>query len=72
MATLHLKNLPDKLYRQLAARSRKHGRTMAEEVLQILSDALAEKLPLTLLDLKGLGKAAWKDVDPPRHVESER
>jgi hypothetical protein len=41
-------------------------------VTQILSDALEESEALSLLDLRGLGKEAWRDVDAAEHVERER
>lgn len=72
MATLNVKNLPDKLYRKLCAQARRHRRSTAQEVIQILSDALDQREPLSLLELRGLGKEAWRDVDAARHVQRER
>lgn len=72
MATLNVKNLPDKLYRKLCAQARRNRRSTAQEVTQILSDALAQPEPLSLLDLRGLGKEVWRDVDAAEHVERER
>lgn len=72
MATLNVKNMPDGLYRKLQARARRKRRSVAQEVTQILSDALAVEKPLSILDLRGLGKDHWKDVDAGEHVSGER
>ena len=72
MATLNVKNLPDVLYRRLQARAKRQRRSVAQEVTQILSDALAAPRPVSILELRGLGKEHWKDVEATRHVEDER
>ena len=72
MATLNIKNLPDDLHRRLKRRARQRHRSTAQEVTQILTDALSEPEPLSLLELRGLGKAVWEGVEPTEHVESER
>ena len=50
MATLNIKNLPDHLYRKLQKRAKLNRRSVAQEVAQILSEALERSDPL-LLDL---------------------
>jgi hypothetical protein len=72
MATLNVKNLPDALYRKLQARAKRQRRSVAQEVTQILSDALAAPRPLSILDLQGLGRAQWRSLDAPGHVTRER
>lgn len=72
MATLNVKNMPDKLYRRLQARARRQRRSVAQEVTQILSDALEAQQPLSILDLRGLGKQQWADADAAAHVRAER
>jgi plasmid stability protein len=72
MATLNVKNLPDALYRRLQARAKRQRRSVAQEVTQILSDALATPRPVSILELRGLGKEHWKDIEATRHVEDER
>lgn len=72
MATLNVKNLPDALYRKLQARAKRQRRSVAQEVTQILSDALAAPRPVSILELRGLGKEHWKDIEATRHVEDER
>lgn len=72
MAILNIKNLPDALYRKLQARAKRQHRSVAQEVTHLLSDALEAPKPLSIVDLKGLGKAHWKEVDASKHVERER
>ena len=72
MATLNVKNLPDALYRKLQARAKRQRRSVAQEVTQILSDALATPRRVSILELRGLGKEHWKDIEATRHVEDER
>ena len=72
MATLNVKNLPDALYRKLQARARRERRSVAQEVTQILSDALETPKPLSILELRGLGKELWQNVDATEHVGRER
>ena len=43
-----------------------------QELQQILSDALATPRPVSILELRGLGKEHWKDIEATRHVEDER
>ena len=72
MATLNVKNLPDALYRKLQARAKRNRRSAAQEVTQLLSDALETSEPLSILDLQGLGKAHWAAIDAVAHVRQER
>jgi plasmid stability protein len=57
MATLNVKNLPDPLYRKLQARARRQRRSLAQEVIHLLTQALEE---------------VWKGVDAAAHVDTER
>jgi hypothetical protein len=72
VATLNVKNLPDALYKKLQARARRQRRSVAQEVTQLLSEALEVPATLSILDLKGLGKEQWGDVDAAAHVRRER
>ena len=72
MAVLNIKNLPDALYRKLQARAKRQHRSIAQEVTHLLSDVLEAPKPLSILELKGLGKAHWRSVDPSKHIERER
>ena len=72
MATLNVKNLPDTLYRKLKARAKRERRSVAQEVAVILSQALEPAETLSILELRGLGKELWRDIDAAAHVDSER
>ena len=72
MAILNIKNLPDALYKKLQARAKRQHRSIAQEVTHLLSDALETPKPLSILDLKGLGKSHWKGIDASKHIERER
>ena len=72
MATLNIKNLPDSLYRKLQARARRQRRSVAQEVTVILTDALDAAKPLSILELRGLGKEEWQTVEATDHVRRER
>lgn len=72
MATLNVKNLPDGLYRKLQARARRERRSVAQQVTQILSEALEPRQELSILDLRGLGKEIWDGIDAAGHIRRER
>ena len=72
MAILNIKNLPAALYRKLQARAKRQHRSVAQEVTHLLSEVLETPKPLSILDLKGLGKQHWKGIDASKHVERER
>ena len=72
MATLNIKNLPDRLYRKLQARAKRQHRSVSQEVTHMLSEALEEPEALSILDLQGLGKEVWAGADAAQHVERER
>ena len=72
MATLNIKNLPDRLYRKLQARAKRERRSVAQQVTQLLSEALETPKSLSILELKGLGREYWRRVDAAAHVEKER
>jgi plasmid stability protein len=72
MATLNIKNLPDVLYRKLQARAKRERRSVAQEVTHLLSEVLETREPLSILELQGLGKELWREVEAAAHVERER
>ena len=72
MAVLNIKNLPDGFYKKLQARAKRERRSVAQEVTYLLSEALETAKPLSILELKGLGKEHWRKVDAAKHVERER
>ncbi len=72
MATLNIKNLPDRLYRKVQARAKRNRRSVAQEVTQILTDVTENPTSVSIVELRGLGKEAWEGVDPTAHVDAER
>ena len=72
MATLNIKNLPDALYRRLQARAKRERRSVAQEVTHLLSEVLETREPLSILELQGLGKELWREVEAAAYVERER
>lgn len=72
MATLNVKNLPDALYKKLQARAKREHRSVAQEVTHLLSQALDRPKPLSILDLKGLGREEWRGTSAAAHVQEER
>jgi len=72
MATLNVKNLPDPLYKKLQARARLQRRSVAQEVIHLLTQAVEEADTQSILELRGLGKELWKDIDARTHVNTER
>lgn len=72
MATLNVKSLPDPLYEKLKTRARQERRSVAQEVVHLLSAALDAPETLSILELQGLGKELWRDVDATAHVAAER
>jgi plasmid stability protein len=72
VATLNVKKLPDALYRKLQRRARERRRSVAQEVTLILEEAVGRPEPLSILELRGLGKEAWREVDAVAHVDAER
>ncbi len=72
MAVLNVKSVPDKLYRKLQARAKRERRSVAQEVLHILDQALSEPPRLSIMNLQGLGKDIWRDVNSDHYIEAER
>jgi plasmid stability protein len=72
MATLNIKNLPDPLYRKLQARAKRQHRSVAQEVTHLLTNILEAGKPLSILDLKGLGKEHWSGITAAEHIRRER
>ena len=72
MATLNIKNLPDRLHRKLRERAKREHRSVAQKVIHLLTAAVEAPTPLSILDLRGPGKELWTDVDAAKHVAAER
>lgn len=72
MAVLSIKNFPDSLYKKLQARAKRQHRSTSKEVIHLLSLAVDTPKPLSILQLRGLGKELWKSIDPAEHIDGER
>lgn len=72
MAVLIVKSVPDTLYRKLQARAKRQRRSVAQEVVRILEEALNEAPPLSVLDLQGMGKEVWAGVNSDEYLRKER
>lgn len=73
MATLQVKGMDDDLYRALAARAAREGRSISQQVTRIIRDNLsrtggtAEDTTAALLELCG----SWADDRPADEIASE-
>lgn len=76
MATLNIKNFPDRIYRRIKQRAGKNRRSIAQEVIQLLDQSVTETPRLSLLDLEGLGKEVWRKAldgrDAADYIGEER
>ena len=72
MATLNIKRFPDALYQDLQTRAKREHRSVSQEVIHLLARAVAEPEPVSILQLRGLGKDVWKDIDAAKYIDGER
>ena len=72
MATLNIKNLPDELYERIRSHARKQHRSISQEVIHALTMHLSQSHEHSIMDLQGLGKELWIDVDASEYVAKER
>lgn len=72
MATLNVKNLPDALYSKLQASAKRQRRSVAQQVTQILTEALESPPRHSIMELQGLGKELWKGIDAAEYIRRER
>lgn len=72
MATLNIKNFPDSLYHALQERAEREHRSVAQQVVHLIETDLARAEPLSILELRGLGKELWQGIDPAAYIEAER
>lgn len=72
MSILNIKNFPDDLYERLRERAKHDRRSISQEVIQLLAEAMESTQPRSILELRGLGKSIWSDVEATRHVAQER
>jgi plasmid stability protein len=76
MATLNIKNFPDRLYRRIKQRAGKNRRSISQEVVQLLDEVVSEVPRVSLLQLEGLGKEVWEKAlagkDAADYIAEER
>lgn len=72
MATLNIKSFPDPLYETLQRLAEQEHRSVAQEVIHLLENVTKQPAPLSILELRGLGKALWENTDVAAHVRAER
>ena len=72
MAVLNVKKVPDKLYRALQRRADQDRRSVAQEVLYVLSRYLQTPARHSIVELRGLGKELWKGIRVDRYLKAER
>jgi plasmid stability protein len=72
MATLNIKKFPDGLYQELKELADQENRSISQEVIHILQQAVRGRGKRSLLELQGLGKMAWEGTDVPASIENER
>lgn len=74
MATLNIKGFPEDLYRILGDQAKRDHRSLSGEVIYLLEWALetTSNQKQSILQLRGLGKKKWKNMDAAQHIENER
>jgi plasmid stability protein len=72
MATLNVKNFPDPLYEKLREMAEREHRSVAQQVVHLIEQATASAEPRSLLELFGLGREAWREIEAAEYVEAER
>ena len=72
MSILNIKNFPDALYERLRERAKEDRRSISQEVIQLLTEALDSDRPRSILELRGLGRSVWTGVEATRHLARER
>ena len=71
MATLYVRDVPEKLYKRLRARARRNGRSLNAEVLELIDEALLRELTSDEITDRLAELAAEIDLPPdaPRPEE---
>ncbi|MRH89103.1 Arc family DNA-binding protein [Nocardia sp. SYP-A9097] len=69
MAAIHIRNVPEKTLRALRERAHRHGRSMQQELLEIIETATTEPTdspapePIQLTTAHTSGKSTWRRED---------
>jgi hypothetical protein len=72
MATLNIKKFPEDLYKVLQQRAEVDRRSLAQEVICLLQLAVEETKKTSILELQGLGKKSWENINTTEHINKER
>jgi|GEM_PF-316761 len=72
MATLKVEDFPDSLYERLQKQARQRNRSLSQEVIHILDEALGPEKTLSIMGLQGLGKELWEGIDAAEYIREER
>ena len=64
MATLYVRDVPEKLYRRLRARARRNGRSLNAEVLELIDEAVLRELTSDEITVRLAELAAEIDLPP--------
>lgn len=72
MATLNIKKFPNDLYEHLRLIAEQDQRSISQEVIHLLRQAVQSKEKRSILELRGLGKELWKNVDTADYIDNER
>ncbi|MDQ2981554.1 MAG: Arc family DNA-binding protein [Actinomycetota bacterium] len=64
MATLYVRDVPEKLYKRLQARARRNGRSLNAEVLELIDEAVLRELTSEEITERLAELAAEIDLPP--------
>lgn len=73
MATLNIKQFPDRLYKQLRASAKREKRSIAQQVIVWLEQAAASR-EHSIFELEGVGEEFWRGLgsDAAEYIRRER
>lgn len=72
MATLNIKGFPDSIHEALRRLAEREHRSVAQQVIHLLSGAVGAADKVSILELRGLGRGSWPAVEAREHVRRER
>ncbi|MGH9465646.1 MAG: FitA-like ribbon-helix-helix domain-containing protein [Thermoanaerobaculia bacterium] len=72
MAVLNVKGFPDAVYAKLKERAQREHRSLAQEVIHLLTAAVEPRRQLDWMAARGLGKEIWEGTDVDRYIDEER
>lgn len=73
MAVLKITDFPKDLHEKLRVRAEKEHRSVAQQALHLLEEALEKNgEAYSIFDLRGLGKDLWRGENAAEYVKRER